>query len=68
MQAAKPAQAGAPLHVPISNAVACIVVSKCEKACDADVLLRELAQGHAKTEEALEAGEAAPVGQTAGAH
>ncbi len=30
----------------ISNAVACIVVSKWERACDNDVLLRELAQGY----------------------
>jgi Na+/H+-dicarboxylate symporter len=30
----------------ISNAVACIVVSKWERACDNEVLLRELAQGY----------------------
>lgn len=30
----------------ISNGVACIVVSKWERACDNDVLLRELAQGY----------------------
>ena len=41
----------------ISNAVACIVVSKWERACDHDVLLRELGQGYAQTEAALESGE-----------
>ncbi|WP_309681056.1 C4-dicarboxylate transporter DctA [Polaromonas sp.] len=34
----------------ISNAVACIVVSKWERACDNDVLLRELAQGYTEAE------------------
>ncbi|MEO7399685.1 MAG: C4-dicarboxylate transporter DctA [Polaromonas sp.] len=34
----------------ISNAVACIVVSKWERACDNDVLLRELAQGYTEVE------------------
>lgn len=38
----------------ISNAVACIVVSMWEKACDRDVLLRELASNYASSEEELE--------------
>jgi Na+/H+-dicarboxylate symporter len=38
----------------ISNAVACIVVSIWEKACDREVLQRELGVGYAKAEEALE--------------
>jgi len=46
----------------ISNAVACIVVSKWERACDHDVLTSELAQGYAKAEETLESG-----GELAGA-
>jgi len=46
----------------ISNAVACIVVSKWEHACDHDVLTSELAQGYAKAEETLESG-----GELAGA-
>jgi len=41
----------------ISNAVACIVVSKWENACDHEVLTSELGQGYAKAEEALEDGE-----------
>lgn len=41
----------------ISNAVACIVVSKWEKACDHAVLTHELAQGYGKAELALEDGE-----------
>jgi aerobic C4-dicarboxylate transport protein len=41
----------------ISNAVACIVVSKWEKACDHEVLTSELAQGYGKAELALEDGE-----------
>jgi len=41
----------------ISNAVACIVVSKWEKACDDTVLANELTSGYAKAEEALEDGE-----------
>jgi aerobic C4-dicarboxylate transport protein len=41
----------------ISNAVACIVVSKWEKACDHQVLTSELAQGYGKAELALEDGE-----------
>jgi Na+/H+-dicarboxylate symporter len=41
----------------ISNAVACIVVSKWEKACDHEVLTSELQQGYNKAERALEAGE-----------
>jgi len=35
----------------ISNAVACIVVSKWERACNNDVLLRELAQGYVEVEQ-----------------
>jgi Na+/H+-dicarboxylate symporter len=38
----------------ISNAVACIVVSIWEKACDKETLLRELSVDYAKTEEELE--------------
>ena len=38
----------------ISNAVACIVVSIWEKACDREVLQRELSVGYALAEEALE--------------
>ena len=38
----------------MSNAVACVVVSIWEKACDREVLQRELTQGYAATEEALE--------------
>jgi len=56
----------------ISNAVACIVVSKWEHACDSEVLLRELSQGYAATEEALESGEditlGAPTGAARGGH
>ncbi|MBS0434526.1 MAG: C4-dicarboxylate transporter DctA [Proteobacteria bacterium] len=38
----------------MSNAVACVVVSIWEGACDREVLQRELSQGYAATEEALE--------------
>ena len=38
----------------ISNAVACIVVSIWEKACDRQVLQRELSVDYARAEEALE--------------
>jgi Na+/H+-dicarboxylate symporter len=38
----------------MSNAVACVVVSIWEKACDREVLARELAQDYANTELALE--------------
>ena len=38
----------------MSNAVACVVVSIWEKACDREVLARELAQNYANTELALE--------------
>ncbi len=41
----------------ISNAVACIVVSKWEGACDETVLARELGQGYGKAERALARGE-----------
>ncbi|MEP7099110.1 MAG: C4-dicarboxylate transporter DctA [Burkholderiales bacterium] len=51
----------------ISNAVACIVVSIWEKACDREVLQRELSVGYALAEEALEEDAAglpiAPAGQ-----
>ena len=49
----------------ISNAVACIVVSIWEKACDREVLQRELAANYARTEHELEEGPkdfAAPLG------
>jgi len=61
----------------ISNAVACIVVSIWEKACDRQVLASELGQGYARAEEALEDGEdlppvalahVAPVAQVASLH
>ena len=38
----------------MSNAVACVVVSIWEGACDREVLQRELSQSYAATEEALE--------------
>jgi Na+/H+-dicarboxylate symporter len=38
----------------MSNAVACVVVSIWEKACDREVLIRELAQDYVNTELALE--------------
>ena len=38
----------------MSNAVACVVVSIWEKACDRKLLERQLSQGYAATEEALE--------------
>jgi Na+/H+-dicarboxylate symporter len=38
----------------MSNAVACVVVSIWEKACDREVLARELSSGYANTELALE--------------
>jgi len=41
----------------ISNAVACVVVSIWEKACDREVLASELNQGYAVTEQALDDGE-----------
>jgi aerobic C4-dicarboxylate transport protein len=46
----------------ISNAVACIVVSIWEKACDREVLQRELGVDYARTEEELDEGahDAAP--------
>jgi hypothetical protein len=37
----------------MSNAVAGVVVSSWEKACDREVLTRELAQNYARTELAL---------------
>jgi len=45
----------------ISNAVACIVVSQWERACDRGVLARELEQGYAATEAAIEADVPMPV-------
>ena len=50
----------------ISNAVACIVVSIWEKACDREVLASELGQGYARAEEALEDGEDLPAADLAG--
>lgn len=47
----------------ISNAVACIVVAKWERACDHQVLLSELAQGYVLAEETLEG--QAPIGRGA---
>jgi aerobic C4-dicarboxylate transport protein len=44
----------------MSNAVACIVVSIWEKACDREVLQRELALDYERTEEALENDVVAP--------
>jgi Na+/H+-dicarboxylate symporter len=38
----------------MSNAVACVVVSIWERACDREVLTRELAQNYVHTEQALE--------------
>jgi aerobic C4-dicarboxylate transport protein len=44
----------------MSNAVACVVVSIWEKACDRQVLDYELSQGYVATEEALEADDPLP--------
>jgi len=41
----------------MSNAVACVVVSIWERACDREVLASELNQGYAVTEQALDDGE-----------
>src|SRR6476646_6048961 len=41
----------------MSNAVACVVVSIWEKACDREVLANELNQGYSTTEHALEEGD-----------
>ena len=49
----------------ISNAVACIVVSKWERACNNDALLRELAQGYAEVEAPQQDIRPAPVHQAA---
>lgn len=48
----------------ISNAVACIVVAKWERACNNDVLLHELAQGYAEVEEQQEGPVPLPGGVT----
>ena len=45
----------------ISNAVACIVVSKWENACDHEMLTRELSTNYANTEHELELGDGQPV-------
>ena len=45
----------------VSNAVACIVVSMWENACDRNVLQRELSQGYANTDAALEDGDATAI-------
>ncbi|MEJ8860103.1 C4-dicarboxylate transporter DctA [Variovorax robiniae] len=54
----------------ISNAVACIVVSKWERACDHEVLTRELASNYANTEHDLEEGamQPMPIGNAGTAH
>ena len=55
----------------ISNAVACIVVSIWENACDRDVLRRELAANYTNTEHELEEGTGdlpVPLGQAGPAH
>ncbi|MDR6856021.1 C4-dicarboxylate transporter DctA [Variovorax guangxiensis] len=55
----------------ISNAVACIVVSIWENACDRDVLRRELAANYANTEHELEEGSGdlqLPLGHAGPAH
>jgi hypothetical protein len=49
----------------MSNAVACVVVSIWEKACDREVLERELAQNYVNTEIALEEDAALPAGSSA---
>ena len=49
----------------ISNAVACIVVSIWENACDREVLQRELSVDYAKTEEALDEDGGAGLGDAA---
>jgi len=49
----------------MSNAVACVVVSIWENACDRDVLARELAQNYVNTELALEEDAALPIGSSA---
>ncbi|MEP7298560.1 MAG: C4-dicarboxylate transporter DctA [Burkholderiales bacterium] len=51
----------------ISNAVACIVVSIWEGACDRATLQRELTEDYAKTEEALEEDGGSGVASSAGA-
>jgi aerobic C4-dicarboxylate transport protein len=38
----------------ISNAVCCVVVAIWEKACDREVLIRELGENYARTEHELE--------------
>lgn len=48
----------------ISNAVACIVVAKWERACNNDVLSHELAQGYAEVEEPQEGPVPLPGGVT----
>jgi aerobic C4-dicarboxylate transport protein len=54
----------------ISNAVACIVVSKWENACDHEMLTRELSSNYANTEQDLDVGDAQPlpVGVPGAAH
>jgi Na+/H+-dicarboxylate symporter len=53
----------------MSNAVACVVVSIWENACDREVLQRELALDYERTEEALENDvAAAPAGHAVGEH
>src|SRR5437667_9413293 len=52
----------------MSNAVASVVVSMWENACDRDVLASELDQGYAFTEQALEEGELIDATLTVDAH
>jgi Na+/H+-dicarboxylate symporter len=49
----------------MSNAVACIVVSIWENACDREVLARELQQNYVNTELALEHDAVMPTGSAA---
>jgi Na+/H+-dicarboxylate symporter len=52
----------------VSNAVACVVVSMWENACDRNVLQRELSQGYANTDAALEDGDATAMPVPASIH
>jgi hypothetical protein len=49
----------------MSNAVACVVVSIWERACDREVLARELARDYGNTELALEQEAAIPIAPSA---
>lgn len=52
----------------MSNAVACVVVSIWENACDRQVLARELSQNYANTEAALEEDAVLPIGPSDTGH